>query len=140
MTFKKKFFDKSPLKMHGGPHGLGSGGYNNLSMSDIMTGPTPPMPLSQMSEIERERWLSNTSRWRHDQMRKRRMNRRDELDEMAQKAAEEELEDENGEEKLPWWKRLFKKKEKSAFKNKAEREMYAEQKKTGKLPRKYRGL
>ena len=29
---------------------------------------------------------------------------------------------------------------KSSFKNKAEREMYAEQKRTGKLPRQYRGL
>ena len=55
----------------------------------------------------------------------------------GKKAAKEESKDENGEEKVPWWKKLFKK---SSFKNKAERERYAEQKRTGKLPRQYRGL
>jgi len=115
MTFSKKFCAKSPFKQF--PDSFNYHGPINSwefdSPSSFM-GPTPPQPVSNMTEAERNRWLRYKSRWErekrlHDATKP--INKRDKLDEMARKAAKEESEDENGEEKVPWWKKLFKKKD-----------------------------
>ena len=111
MTFSKKFLSKSPFKQF--PDSFNYHGPINSwefdSPSSFM-GPTPPQPISNMTEAERNRWLRYKKRWEREK-RLHDATRPIDKSKMARKAAEEESEDENGKEKVPWWKKLFKKKD-----------------------------
>ena len=113
MTFSKKFLSKSPFKQF--PDSFNYHGPINSwefdSPSSFM-GPTPPQPVSNMTEAERNAWFRYKKRWeREKRLHDATKGFMEEKPKGLDLRDKKESEDENGEEKVPWWKKLFKKKD-----------------------------